>query len=380
MLDRDFWTSDANHVAVNPHRPADALGLSEAAEAQGIAGMCFFQTSGSEGNPKWVALSKAALLISAQAVNAHFEVSVADRWLIALPLYHVGGFAILGRAHVSGSVVIQHDTRWQPQVFSESCSRHGITLVSLVPTQVHDLVRENLSAPDKLRAVIVGGGGMSSELAKAARALGWPVFQSYGMTEAASQIATQPFPSLDASDDDGLMVLPHWRVRTDLTGRLVLRGSALAKCYVRLNSTGVWEWQELGDELVTRDMVELWVSGSRQRLRFVGRESGFVKISGELIHLAPLQARLDALSFAHRLSTPPVIAAMPDERRENRLVLVVESAAAAELLGIFNMDTEPLCQLAEAILISEVPRTPLGKIDLSALQTYLSGTGYARIK
>jgi O-succinylbenzoic acid--CoA ligase len=377
MLDQDFWISDANHIAVNPYRPEDALGLEEFAIEQGMSGMCFFQTSGSEGHPKWVALSKGAFLISAQAVNAHFEVTPADHWLIALPLHHVGGFAILARAYVSGSNVVQDASRWEPHAFLEMCSRHDITIVSLVPTQMHDVVRNRLHAPNNLRAAIIGGAGMSPELAEAARALGWPVFQSYGMTEAASQIATQAYPSVGSmSEERALVVLPHWQVRADSAGRLLLRGAALAKGYALSAAEGTWSWQPVGEELVTRDLVSLSTCVSRQHLRFMGRESGVVKILGELIHLAPLQARLDSLAMADGLVLPPIIMAMPDLRREIRLILVAESAAGAGLLELFNAVTEPLCQLSEVVHLPHIPRSPLGKVDVSVLQTYLADMGY----
>lgn len=368
ILANDFWTSNSCHVAVNPHRAEDAHGLSEWAAEQGMRGLCFFQTSGSEGTPKWVALPKLSFLISAESVNKHFEVTAADRWLIALPLHHVGGFAILARAHLSGSCVVRDESRWHPQSFAGLCEREKITLVSLVPAQVHDLVCEKIKCPATLRAAIVGGGGMSQKLAEGALALGWPVFQSYGMTEAASQIATQPYDESGAVFDvTNLEVLPHWQTRVDGEGRLVLSGPALAHGYARQDQMGCWSWQAMGPELVTRDVVKLWNQDSRHFLQFVGRESGFVKILGELVHMAPLQERLEVMVLHLGLSSRPVIMALPDARRESRLVLVVDDPACAALLEPFNAATEALCHLTEVIHVALIPRTSLGKVDGSAL-------------
>ncbi|HYF37054.1 MAG TPA: AMP-binding protein, partial [Prosthecobacter sp.] len=160
---RDFWSGNENYVAANA---AAAQGLTAFAEASELRGMCFFQTSGSEGLPKWVALKKEAFLTSGRAVNAHFEITAHDRWLVALPLHHVGGFAIYARAALSGSPVFQWQApKWNPADFVQVCEEQGITLVSLVPAQVHDLVREKLPCPPSLRAAIIGGGGMSQGLA-----------------------------------------------------------------------------------------------------------------------------------------------------------------------------------------------------------------------
>jgi O-succinylbenzoic acid--CoA ligase len=368
MMSAAFWDNDDCYVAVNPHRPGEAVGLEAWATEQGMRRLCFFQTSGSEGTPKWVALTKEAFLISGRAVNAHFAVTAADRWLIALPLHHVGGFAILARAELSGSSIVQDEGRWEPGAFTSLCEREEITLVSLVPAQVHDLVREKLPCPARLRAAIIGGGGMSPELAEAARALGWPVFQSYGMTEAGSQIATQPC-SMEA-EFGRLEILPHWQTRLDEDERLVLSGPALAKGYAVREMTGDWHWQPIGGDLVTRDRVRLWEEVGRRWLAFVGRESGFVKILGELIHLAPLQARLEALALTHGLKVP-VIAAVPDSRRESRLVLVVEREADTALREAFNRVTEPLCHITEIVRVPAIPRTPLGKVDAAALKALL---------
>lgn len=374
MFSRDFWTSDANHFAVNPHRPVDATGLEESAAELGLMGMCFFQTSGSEGRPKWVALTKEAFLLSAQAVNAHFEVTNADRWLIALPVHHVGGFAIHARAFCSSSAVVEYDSPWKSKAFVEACQRERITLVSLVPTQVFDLVRHQLRAPGHLRAAVVGGGALSSTLAESAFALGWPIFQSYGMTEAASQIATELYPRKNFdSEERPLSVLPHWQVRTDSLGRLVIRGLSLARFFAFCNLDGRWSWQSLGEEFVTRDIVSLKTCGRETLLSFIGRESGFVKILGELIHLAPLQAKLDSLSSVHGLEIPPVIVAVPDARSESRLILVTECDLGAGLLEIYNLSSEPLYQLKEVVRLPAIPRSALGKVDAVALQSCLFG-------
>ena len=370
MLPADFWDRDENHIAVNPHHPEQAAGLAEFAAAQGLSRQCFFQTSGSEGRPKWVGLSKEAFLTSAAAVNQHFEVTAADRWLIALPLHHVGGFSILARVHLSGSSCVHSTQRWQPQAFQTLCEQEKITLVSLVPAQVHDLVFQRVKSPANLRVAIIGGGGMSPELAAAARDLGWPVFQSYGMTEAASQIATQPLRGAGETFGE-LQVLPHWQVRQNQEGRLAISGVSLASGYADCDAEDRWHWTPLGPELITRDHVRLWDHAGHRWLSFVGREAGFVKILGELIHLAPLQARLDALALSQGLDHQPVIASLPDARRDSRLILVAENASAATLLDLMNQSTEPLCQLTEMLLVPSIPRTELGKVDTPALSRLL---------
>lgn len=370
------WESSAPLAARAPGLPDEGAGLEPWAAARGLEGLCFFQTSGSEGSPKWVGLHRRAFLASAQAVNAHFESDARDVWLLALPLHHVGGFAILARAHLSGAGMVRLEGKWQPRLFAEACAR--ATLASVVPAQVHDLVREKLRCPAGVRAVIVGGGGMTPALAAAALELGWPVCQSYGMTEAASQIATQPWTAHGpAGSVEKLAVLPHWQVEVDDEARLRLRGPALAAGYAQATAEGGWQWLPLDARagLLTRDHARLWVEEGRQWLTFLGRESGFVKILGELVHLAPLQARVETL--AQQLGWPvmPVLAPRPDARAETALVLVCERGCPPPepLLAAFHAASPPWLRLAGACVLDALPRTPLGKVRQDELRRLLEG-------
>ena len=357
LTNAEFWRS-ASSYALSAHAPL----------AHAPAGSVLVQTSGSEGRPKWVVLTKHAFLVSAEAVNRHLEATADDRWLIALPTHHVGGFSIFARAFLSGSSVHRFDEKWEAQRFADTCRRHAITLTSLVPTQVFDLVQARVEAPASMRAVVLGGGGLSREVGLAAAALGWPVLQSYGMTEAASQVATEPLDHLRTGfDPDALEVLPHWDVRLNEKGQLVLRGEALATGYLCQPEPGVWTQESIGEELVTRDQTMLWSQDGRRFLRFVGRESQMLKIMGELVHLGTLQAQLEKVSGDGRC----VIVDVPDERRGRGLVLVHETSEAGKVMDLFNESVAPYERVLHAVRVHEIPRSALGKVRLEELRERL---------
>ncbi len=369
-----FWQSSDVHIAVNPSRSQDAEGLADFASSnEATQGLLFFQTSGSEGSPKWVGLSREGCLASARAVNAHLDATAQDRWLIALPLHHVGGFSILARCHVNGASFIQSDEKWNAASFVEICLAQRITLASLVPTQVFDLVQAKLTAPPSLRVVVVGGGALAKDVGLQAQALGWPVLQSYGMTEAASQIATEPLDHLyQGFDPERLEVLPIWNLQTDEEDTLTVRGQALARGYA-IKQKSFWQWQSLDAAagLRTRDKAQLWSHGTRRFLRFLGREASFVKVLGELVNVAALQERLDALALAAGLSANQVVIwPMADDRKETRLLLMGEvELAALEILRLaFNEKSLGPERLDEVHAVSELPRTALGKLDRVRMQ------------
>lgn len=377
LASRRFWESNANHIAPNPRAPSEGRGLAAFAKADLKAqGWCFFQTSGSEGAPKWVGLTKEALLKSAREVNTHFQLGADNVWGVALPLHHVGGFAITARAFLSGARLAVFPWRWDAREFAVHCQRAGITVASLVPTQVFDIVAAGLSCPPSLRTIIVGGGQLSTALAERARHLGWRVRRTYGMTEAASMVAAQG--AGDDPADDTMQVLPHWQAIVDEEHRLTLKGPSLARGYATRSGDGAWSWTAIDAEagFRTRDRVEVIGAGAALRLRFLGRESTFVKLLGELVSLAAIQERIEAAAHHCGFSRRVVISTVPDERREARLVLVIEgrgtTAAAREaLLAGCNAEAPPYERIEIVREVESLPVTPIGKVDMARLTELL---------
>ena len=371
LISSGFWNDAGNHLALAPERGDEAAGLAEFAKDElGAAGWCFFQTSGSEGRQKWVGLTKGAILTSARAVDAHFDVTQHDHWLLALPVHHVGGFGILARAFVSGNAVTPLAGKWDAAAFARRCDEVGATLTSLVPTQVFDLVTAQLTAPKTMRVVLVGGGAMSSALEQAALQLGWPVRRTYGMTETASQVASQ------TTEGGEMEVLPIWDLSTDDDGVLTVRGTALAKGYA-LQEAGTWRWEAISAEtgLRTRDRVNLWEHGARRFLRFVAREATTVKILGELVSLGAIQERIEALRLELGISEgAAVVCDVPDARKEASLVLAITGIGAADaerLREAVNLELRPFEQVGQVISLPTIPRSELGKVRLTELRAMM---------
>ena len=371
-----FWQGDDFYIAASPHRSHGAEGLADfVLRSDDTCSLLYFQTSGSEGIPKWVGLTRAAFLASARAVNVHLEATDKDRWLVALPLHHVGGFSIFARCHANGASFVQMQEKWNAQKFAQLCVDDKTTLTSLVPTQVFDLVKENTQAPKSLRAVVVGGGALAKDIGTRAMELGWPLLQSYGMTETASQIATEPLDHLYVGfDPDRLEVLPIWDLQMDADDRLTVRGAALASGYV-LKSNAGWQWQPLNavTGLQTRDFAALWQHGTRRFLRMIGREASFVKIKGELVNVMSLQTRLDALLQRRSVRGIIIIWPLPDARSETKLVLVGESCVEElrVLQASFNATAAGFEHLSDVISVTQIPRSDLGKVDAAAMRSLL---------
>lgn len=367
LISREYWESPEIDLRLNPRRRFDTGGLVEFLRDDcRIDSAVVLATSGSSGPTKFVVLSRTALLHSARSVVSHSGLLREDVSLAGLSGFHVGGLGIYVRAYVTGSRVVEMDTnRWvrDGSALVSVIEREGVTLTSMTPTHLHDLVRHEVRSPDSLRLVFLGGGRMDSSLIERARDLGWPIRVSYGMTEAGSQVAT----SLDDACD-WLPLLSHWEVREAVDGtggvRLAIRGASLFSGYAR-KVDGAWEFDPGRDGdgwFVTGDQCEL----REGALRFLGRADDLVKISGELVSLAGINQL--AASIARELGGDAAVVAIPDSRRENELVVVMEDGDAATFLQLLNRELDGIERVGRIVMVECLPRTEIGKLDQEALR------------
>lgn len=326
-----------------------------------LRGHVLFQTSGSSGEPGWVALAKDALRWSAARVNEHLGCGGGDHWGCALPTHHVGGYGVLTRAAIAGGALSLFPSKWSAPVFAEFCRRQRVTVTSLVPAQIYDLVSAGLAAPPALRLAVVGGGALAAGLAGKARALGWPVRGSYGMTETASQIATE---TASEPIEEGLPLIQPWEVRIEADGRIAVRGAGLLSFVVQREPAG---WQLRSPVAAegwfrTGDVGRLTASG---RLCIEGRAGRVVKILGELVSLDRLDRLWESVA-GEAACREAVLAAVPEPRRGFAVVLVrTERVADAWLRAatdLFNGRVAPYERIERVLRLDEIPRTDLGKV------------------
>jgi O-succinylbenzoic acid--CoA ligase len=354
LVTRSFWIETTPFVAGN--FPGKMPALPE------LRGHVLFETSGSSGTPKWIALSKTALLASAAAVNRHLGVTRTSCWGLALPLHHVGGFGVAARAHEAGCRFSRFNWRWDAAAFAAWLTENEITHTSLVPTQVHDLVQAGIRTRHSLRALVVGGGHLDVETGRAARALGWPVLASYGMTEAASQIATQDFSALeDPYQPAPLRLLPIWRAELATDGRLRIAGDALFSGKL-IRDGEMWDFEpRSSDWHQTEDRVSI----EDGFLTLLGRADSLVKVFGELVDPEEIEREVAALSDGALAPGGFVVMAVPDARTEHRLVPVFDSKADAEVirdvLTAHAKQSPGFRRLGSAVTLDPFPRSPLGK-------------------
>jgi O-succinylbenzoic acid--CoA ligase len=346
------WGAGSSFLLLNPRMPDALRRQILAADFPDLPDHVWLATSGTGGCFKLVALARKALEASARAVNAHLGASADDVWINPLPLFHVGGLGILVRVHLAGSRGEMIRGAWDPQQFVEAVRRCDATLSALVPTQVHDLVQAGFAAPECLRGVVVGGGVLTEDLFARAAGLGWPLLPSYGLTEAASQVATAA-PGCGASA--WLPLLSHMEARMGGGGVLELRGDSLLTGLMIFDASGTARWEDPknGGWYRTGDRAEL----RGGEVRVVGRVDDLVKIRGELVDVAALERALQELvpSGLVRLNVER------DERTGSKLRVCAENqsalAEARSVLEIFPPYARPeICE------VTPIERNALGKV------------------
>lgn len=322
-----------------------------------IKSSIIFSTSGSLSIPKLVVLSKAGFLSAALSINKLIGTDKNDIWLTALSTKHVGGASILARAFLSESKVYTLTDKWNPLKFIDVLKSKNVTLTSLVPTQVFDLVKNNLSAPISLRQVIIGGGNLSDKLYEEAIALRWPLLKTYGLTESSAAMAVE--------SNGNLKTLDHIECKID-KDLLSIKGESVISGYI-LKSEGIFNKfidPKIDSWFRTEDLIKL-IFQNPFTFKFLGRENRTVKILGHLVNLDDLQNRINIILSNLVIEKFEYILNLQEhERSGGEIVLFTDNPdLSSELITELLSNEVPYYAIPKKIVyVKEIPRSELGKI------------------
>jgi len=225
-------------------------------------------TSGTTGRPSGVSLTHRNHTASALASAWNLGVAPDDRWLCVLPLFHVGGLAILLRSAIYGTAAVVHEGFDAGRV-TAALSAGEITLASFVPTMLRRLVEAGLEEAPALRAALLGGGPVPRDLLEWSAERGLPVLQTYGMTQTASQIATLTAAEAVTKSGAAGRPLPGVELSISAEGEILARGPMIAPGALD-PSDG---WLHTGDRGRLDDEGYLWVEGRLKDVIVTGGEN-----------------------------------------------------------------------------------------------------------
>lgn len=285
------FAPDTTELDASPGAP-----LPSPASLDPEAPLALVPTSGSTGARRVVVLSRRAFLAAARASARNLPLAPGDRWLLCLPLAHVGGLSIVTRSLIAGSAVVLFEPgpRGLLSAIPELAAclgRDRPTVASLVPALLDALLDHDTTWPrsTSLRAVLLGGAAASERLVVRARALELPVLTTYGLTEACSQVTTTRVGHAPAIAN-GLVSaghpLPGIEVSIRDDGRIRVRGANLCSGY--LDGPAPMD----GDWLLTDDLGRLDEDG---QLFVVGRASERLVTGGENVDPRLVEAVLESV-------------------------------------------------------------------------------------
>lgn len=352
-------------------------------QAPGIAQSIVF-TSGSSGPPKGVVLSFDNHFWSANASAYRLGLDINDRWLSCLPLYHVGGLSIVFRSCLYGTAMVLQ-RGFDLDDFQRSLQEDRITLTSLVPTMLHRLLHSlpsNNVWPHSLRLLLLGGAAARPQLLAAAWEAGLPVATTYGLTEAASQVATA-LPA-DVQRKPGSVGKPLMFTQVKIAdssdqqktaaigeiGEVLVRGpQVMAQYYGNSDATAT----ALQDGwLHSGDMGYLDPDGD---LFIVQRRRDMIISGGENIYAAEVEAVLRG----HPAVADACVVGLPDPEWGQRIAAAVQ-LHPGETLGQDDLLAYSSTRLAgykqpaaqDMRFVTALPHTASGKIARQAVETLLA--------
>lgn len=331
---------------------------------------CIIHTSGTTGRPRGAVLTYGNFWASAAGSAFNLGVSPDDRWLACMPLFHVGGLSILLRSAIAGTTVIIHPG-FDPAAVANAIHDQRVTLVSVVATMLQRVLdTDPRDAPSSLRVVLVGGGPVPPPLLERAMQRGFPVIQTYGLTESASQVAT--LAPADAARRLGSAGMPliTTRIRIDAppgeAGEILVAGPVVMQGYFKNPEATARVLRD--DWLHTGDIGRLDADGF---LYMLDRRDDLIVSGGENVYPAEVEAALQshpAVEFA-------AVVGLPDERWGHLVAAAVVLRPGETIAGLEAHLRERLAGYKvprRIVPVPELPTTANGKIQRHLVRKLLA--------
>lgn len=375
---REDEGDDSSPRALEQLRVVD---LGTLAPLPGVAGRpaLIMASSGSTGKAKIVPLTLEQLTATAEEVVSHLGLVPKERGYSPLPLFHINCIVVGVLSTLIADSTLVLDRRFSRRAFWKRVERHGVTWLNLVPAILAILAGDSDSQP-------VQAGGV--RLARSASAplpvavldrfesrFGIPVVETYGMTEAASQITANPLSAtrpgsvgkaagmeVRVVDDAGEDVSP------DVVGQVQIRGRSVIDTYWVAGDRGQLESRPAPGEdgwLATGDVGRMDGDGY---LYLIGREGDVINRGGEKVRPREVE---DVLLGDTRVRAAIVVGRGHPVVGEEPVAFVVPSgelgsggkaALAEDLAGQCRRALSGYKRPAVIEVVEKLPAGPTGKV------------------
>lgn len=322
-------------------------------------------TSGTEGEPKGVALSHKNLLVNIEQARCHIALYPTDIMFSPLPTFHCFGLmAGVLLPLMVGMKTVLHPTPLKPHEIVKRIKESGATILLATDTFISQYARAGEPGDlSSLRLSVCGAERVRDETRQLLRRKNYiEILEGYGVTEA-SPVAAVNQPGANHTGTVG-HILPGMEARLEAVpgipnaGRLFLRGPNIMLGYIKSDRPGVIVppkdgWHDTGD------VVHIDEDGF---VAIRGRLKRFAKIGGEAVSLAVVENCASALwpDFCHAAIT------LPDGRKGEHIVLLTTNpdAERVDLVGWSQNHGVPEIAVPKRIIhVDAIPVLGTGKTD-----------------
>ncbi|MEX0922998.1 MAG: acyl--CoA ligase [Rhodovibrionaceae bacterium] len=342
------------------------------AEAGDIA--LILHTSGTTSRPKLVPLSQANLAASARHIGEALALTPQDRCLNIMPLFHIHGLiaAVLSSLAAGASVfctpgfnalkVFQWMGEAEPSWYTAVPTMHQAILSRAARNA-------EAVAALKLRLIRSSSSSLPPQVMTELEAtFGCPVIESYGMTEAAHQMASNPLPPAERKPGSvGIAAGPEVAVMDSAgklraageTGEIVIRGPNVTSGYEnnpKANEEAFAHgWFHTGDQGVLDEAGYLRITGRLKEIINRGGEKISPREVDEVLMDHPAVAQVVTFALPHDKLGEEVAAAVV-LREDQELSERALRDFAAERLADFKVPRRIL-------FLEEIPKGATGKLQ-----------------
>lgn len=334
-------------------------------------------TSGTSGNPKGVIHTYGNHWWSAIGSVLNLGLREEDTWLCAVPIFHISGFSILMKNIIYGMKIVLFE-KFDEDKVNEAIMNRGVTIISVVTATLNRLLQNlgDRTYPSGFRCMLLGGGPAPQSILEVCKGKGIPVYQTYGMTETASQIVTlAPEDSMNRIGSAGKALFPSMvkiekdGVETNASeaGEIVVSGPNVTKGYInhtdKTNQAIKDGWLYTGDIGLIDEEGYLYV---------LDRRSDLIISGGENVY----PAEIESVLMQHEAVFEAGVTSRPDPKwGEVPVAFVVRSPEAAVTeASLINHARQYLAAYkvpVKIIFCNSLPRNASNKLVRRELKKWL---------
>jgi acyl-CoA synthetase (AMP-forming)/AMP-acid ligase II/acetyltransferase-like isoleucine patch superfamily enzyme len=344
-------------------------------------------TSGTTSRPKIVPLTQANVCTSAHNIARSFDLTAQDRCLNVMPLFHIHGLigALLSSLAAGASVVCSPG--FDADRFFEWVEAFEPTWFTAVPT-MHQAILTRAAANERIinRRALRFIRSCSAALPENVMAdleakFGVPVLESYGMTEAAHQMTSNPPPpaprkpgsvGVAAGPDVAIMDASGTLLSPGEPGEVVIRGSNVTAGYennpAANESAFTRGWFRTGDQGRFDTDGYLFITGRIKEIINRGGEKIAPREVDDVLIQHPAVAQAVAFAIPHVTLGEDIGAAVVLRKGAQATETELRDFAAARLAD-FKVPSR-------VVIVDEIPKGPTGKLQ----RIGLAGTLASRLK